>query len=281
MLIVKTAENLHIYLNHNAHDIGNIGFVPTMGALHAGHISLINKSISENEMTICSIFINPTQFNDPNDLLKYPVTLDSDIQMLENAGCDILFLPSAEEIYPNGTDQLTHYDLGDIENVYEGEYRPGHFQGVCQVVDKLLQIVNPAVLYLGQKDYQQCMVISKLIELQKLKCRITICPTQREENGLAMSSRNLRLTLNNKEKAASIYKALQYCKVHYPKENPSQLIKKGISILNENGFTVDYFDIINGQTFNTVTDWKEQKTIVVIVAAFLDDVRLIDNLQLA
>ncbi len=278
MLIIKNAVQLQNHLNNFSVETG-IGFVPTMGALHLGHISLIKQSIAENEQTICSIFINPTQFNDPNDLAKYPVSIESDIELLEKAGCTILYLPSIADIYPNGTEAKFNYELGDIEQLFEGQFRPGHFQGVCQVVDRLLQYINPSTLYLGQKDYQQCLVLTRLIELKKIKCKIQICPTYRESNGLAMSSRNMRLSNQAKEKASAIFKALEFCKTNYLKESPENLIKYSVKLLQENGFLIDYFTIADAATLTPVATWNENQHVVAIVAAYINEVRLIDNMK--
>ena len=196
MILFKKANDLRKWLDAQHKNGKRIGFVPTMGALHPGHISLIKKSKTENPVTVCSIFINPSQFNDPADFKKYPVTIETDIDMLEEADCDALFLPGSEEIYPDGYSNSKLYDIGYLETVLEGKYRPGHFQGVCMVVDRLLDIVQPDQLFLGQKDYQQCMVIKRLLILkgQTDKIGLSICPTLREADGLAMSSRNLRLS---------------------------------------------------------------------------------------
>src|SRR5690242_13565632 len=195
MILFKKVIDLRKWLDHQRQTENNIGFVPTMGALHSGHLSLIEASKKENSITVSSIFVNPTQFNDPTDFEKYPVTIEKDIDLLEGIGCDAIFLPSVEEIYPNGTKSVKHYELGYLEKILEGKFRPGHFQGVCMVVERLLEIVEPDKLYLGQKDFQQCMVIRKLISLMGKENTISleISPTLREPDGLAMSSRNVRL----------------------------------------------------------------------------------------
>ncbi|MFZ1534928.1 MAG: pantoate--beta-alanine ligase, partial [Chitinophagaceae bacterium] len=195
MILFKKATDLRKWVDAQSKKGNSIAFVPTMGALHAGHISLIDAASKENQVTISSIFVNPTQFNDLKDFEKYPITIEKDIEMLEAAGCNVLFLPSVKEIYPEGIKPEMQYELGYIETILEGKFRPGHFQGVCMVVHRLLDIVQPDNLYLGQKDYQQCMVISKLVELinQQDTIKVNICPTLREKDGLAMSSRNMRL----------------------------------------------------------------------------------------
>src|SRR5438270_8267338 len=201
MIIFKRAVDLEHYLFEQKRSGRNIGFVPTMGALHKGHLSLISRA-GKSGLVVCSIFVNPTQFNDPEDFKNYPVNIENDMELLVQSGCDVLFLPSVEEIYPAGFSKK-HYDLGPIEFVLEGAHRPGHFQGVCQVVDRLLQIVQPDDLFTGQKDYQQCMVIRKLISLVGMEDRVNlvVVPTVREKDGLAMSSRNLRLNEEQRKKA--------------------------------------------------------------------------------
>ena len=205
MVICKTVSVLREYLS----TVRAPGFVPTLGALHDGHASLVRESRAAGRFTVCSIFVNPTQFNDPSDYAKYPKTLSADILLAERAGVDLLFLPSLEEIYPGGTAPVHHYDLGYLETVLEGKYRPGHFQGVCQVVERLLRIVSPGELYMGQKDYQQCMVVQRLIDTEKLPVRLVICPIRREPDGLAMSSRNMRLDPSQRAGAVALYQVLQ------------------------------------------------------------------------
>ena len=175
-----------------------------MGALHNGHVSLISQSKKKTDITVCSIFVNHAQFNNPDDFEKYPSTIENDILLLEESGCDILFIPSEDEIYPDAASKNKHFELGYLEKVLEGEFRPGHFQGVCLVVERLLNIVEPDFLFLGQKDYQQCLVIKKLISLMQKNIKVIICPILREKNGLAMSSRNLRLNEEEKEFSISI-----------------------------------------------------------------------------
>lgn len=249
-----------------------------MGALHAGHLSLLAAAKQEASFTVCSIFVNPTQFNNPEDFNKYPVTIEKDIEKLIRIGCDLLFLPTAAEIYPPAY-QAPVYDLGAIETLLEGFYRPGHFQGVCQVVDRLLQIVAPDILFLGQKDYQQCQVIQQLLILTKRNdMHLIIAPTIREMDGLAMSSRNLRLNKAQREKAPALYKALQAAKASIDTESPEEISRKAIQRLTEQGFQVDYFAICNATTLLPAVDSSDK--VVALVAAYLDDIRLIDNLPL-
>jgi pantoate--beta-alanine ligase len=282
MIIFKTAEQLHEYLKKCRRNGITIGFVPTMGALHDGHLSLIKNSKSNTSLTVCSIFINPTQFNDPKDYEKYPVTFEQDIYKLESDDCDILFLPTAKEIYPQDADRKKHFELGWLEEILEGKYRPGHFQGVCMVVEKLLKIVEPDVLYLGQKDYQQCMVIKRLIEFMGMNEQVAlrISPTVREKDGLAMSSRNLRLNPEERAKANSIYEILLFVKKNAANIPLDELKKQASSLLEQKSFKVDYFEIADAKTLRPLKEWDHQTKAVAVVAAYLNDVRLIDNMIL-
>ncbi len=229
---------------------------------------------------VSSIFVNPTQFNDPNDFEKYPITLEKDIDMLEKAGCDILFLPSVKEMYPEGLSGSKQYELGYLETVLDGAYRPGHFQGVCRVVEKLLTITHPDKLFLGQKDYQQCMVLKKLVELMQVKTEIIICPTQREADGLAMSSRNMRLSETGRKKAPLIYQTLNYVKQNIQPGNIAAIKKQAVNTLAEAGFKVDYIEIANAASLALQQEWDGKTKLVALAAAFIGEVRLIDNLLL-
>ena len=279
MIIFKQARPLSDHLNDERKRSGKVGFVPTMGALHPGHLSLINTSKSNNDLTVCSIFVNPTQFNNREDFIHYPNTIEKDIEQLVAAGCDILFLPTVEEMYPPGA-ALGHYELGAIENSLEGFYRPGHFQGVCQAVDRLLDIVGPDNLYMGQKDYQQCMVVQKLLELTgKIHTvHLNISPTLRESDGLAMSSRNLRLSGTEKQLATSIYKELDAIKKNLHSQPLETLKKTAKTHLEKAGFEVDYVEIANAGNLNPTQNSREPS--VALIAAKIGQVRLIDNLIL-
>ena len=258
----------------------SVGFVPTMGALHQGHITLIHNSKQNNAITVCSIFVNPTQFNVKKDFENYPDNLEKDIDLLEKSGCDILFLPPVSEIYPEGTGTTSLYNLGYLETVLEGKYRPGHFQGVCRVVHRLLSIIPSNQLYLGQKDYQQCMVIKKLVELKNIKTKITICPTVRETDGLAMSSRNLRLTAADRTSAIKIFETLSFLKNNIKPGDLEKLKNKAITDLTEAGFKVDYAEIANAENLELINQWNGKTKSVALIAAFIGDVRLIDNMLL-
>jgi pantoate--beta-alanine ligase len=280
MIIYKKTGELHNFLEKQKIENHPVGFVPTMGALHAGHLSLVDEARKQNKIVVCSIFVNPTQFNDPEDFKKYPVTLEKDIFMFEGAGCDVLFIPSVQDIYPNGVDHLNHYELGFLETVLEGKFRPGHFQGVCQVMHRLLEIVLPNNLYLGQKDYQQCMVIKKLIELIGLNDRIkaNICPTLREHDGLAMSSRNTRLLPEDRKKATTISEALRYIKENLKAGGTKKIKTEAKEMLLQKDFLIDYIEIADADTLELVENWDGKQKVVALAAAFLNKVRLIDNM---
>ncbi len=277
MIIFKKKIDISNYIVNYKKTSGKIGFIPTMGALHKGHISLIEASKRTDTLTICSIFVNPTQFNNTADFEKYPVTIEKDIDMLEKAGCNVLFLPSVEEIYPADSSTTLPYELGFIETVLDGKYRPGHFQGVCNVVQRLLDIVQPNTIYLGQKDYQQCMVIKKLTELIQSPTQIIVCPTLRESDGLAMSSRNMRLTSVERIKAIRISEVLLFIKQEIKPGNLQDLKQRCINYLTNEGYNVDYVEIADATNLTLLQNWDGKTKLVALVAAFLNEVRLIDN----
>ena len=278
MILFKQATELTTYLTAQKQTGKTIGFVPTMGALHPGHLSLLQQAKNETAVTVCSIFVNPTQFNNPDDFNNYPITIEKDIELLIANGCDILFLPSIAEIYPPGYEAKV-YDLGALETKLEGHYRPGHFQGVCQVVDRLLGIVEPTSLFLGQKDYQQCQVVQKLLFLTgRTNISLRIVPTIREKDGLAMSSRNLRLTKEQRARATALFEELSRSKKELNTKPVPEITTEARQHLSAKGFRVDYFEIANAQTLEPASDMSQP--VVALVAAYLDEVRLIDNLPL-
>jgi len=279
MILVKTSKNLQRILEKHKQNHQSIGFVPTMGALHQGHLSLIAESKNVADITVCSIFVNPTQFNNKKDFEKYPITIEKDLDMLIGAGCDILFLPSVKEMYPEN-DTIIHYELGYLETILEGKYRPGHFQGVCQIVDKLLNAVTPSTLFLGQKDYQQCMVIAQMIRLCKHPTKLNICNTVREPDGLAMSSRNMRLSKAERQKALHIITALKNVKHNLKPGNINSLTENTSIYLQKQGFKVDYVQIADTKTLHLLEEWDGKTPVLILAAAFLNEVRLIDNLIL-
>lgn len=282
MILFKQADNLKKHLEKARKEQKSIGFVPTMGALHQGHLSLIHKSKGQCGLTVCSIFVNPTQFNDPKDFEKYPVTIENDLLLLEQAGTDIVFLPTVAEMYPEGTKDGKHYDIGYLENILEGYYRPGHFQGVCLVLDKFLSIVAPDIMFMGRKDYQQCMVVKRLIETEHIPTELSIVDTMREADGLAMSSRNMRLTPEDRVKALAIYRALNYIKGNITTLPISSLIEEAQRIIIDGGFDkIDYVQICDAGTLQAVETVEADKPLVALVAAFMGGVRLIDNMAVS
>jgi pantoate--beta-alanine ligase len=280
MIIIHKAEHLANYLRKQRNRGLAIGFVPTMGALHNAHISIVDQSAAECDITVCSIFVNPTQFNDAADYDKYPITLESDIHMLAASPASVLYAPAVNEVYPEGTASLENYDLGYLETLLEGKFRPGHFQGVCQVMSRLLKTVDPDKLFMGQKDYQQCMVIKKLLDLRKQKAVLVTCPTLREKDGLAMSSRNTRLNAEQRGKAPLIFQVLIEIKNNLAPGNLSHLIQDAINKLSNGGFRVEYVEIADAATLLPCQEWDGRKPLVILAAAFLGDVRLIDNMLL-
>lgn len=282
MLLIKKVDDLLNIIGKKRKAGLSIGLIPTMGALHAGHISLLEAAKGSNSLTVCSIFVNPTQFNNQKDFENYPVTIEKDVYLLENAGCDILFFPSPDEIYPHTMQKPGLYELGFLETILEGRFRPGHFQGVCQVVHRLLEIIRPDNLYLGQKDYQQVLIIKKLLSLTGLNesVKLTICPTVREPDGLAMSSRNLRLSEEDRKKAAAIAQALYNIKKNLKNGNAELLIAEAKDFLAMQGFKTDYIEIADARTLEPVKNWDGSQKLIAVVAAALNDVRLIDNLLL-
>jgi len=259
-----------------------IGFVPTMGALHEGHLSLVRRCLGENDICVVSIFVNPTQFNDPEDLKNYPRTGARDILLLEQCGCQVAFLPAVEDIYPDGPENTPTYSFGYLEEVYEGASRPGHFRGVGQVVARLLRMVAPDRLYLGEKDFQQLLVLQNLIRQLDLPVEVTGCPIVRERDGLAMSSRNVLLTPEQRQDALQIYHILDTVRSGYVEKSPRQWVHWALEALEQvPAFRhTDYFDIVDGHTLKPVTGWDESDHIRAIVAVKLDNVRLIDNMRI-
>ncbi len=278
MVIFKGTEDISHYLTTQRRLGYNVGFVPTMGALHDGHISLIINAIKICDTVVCSIFVNPTQFNNPEDFQKYPSTLEADIKLLTQAGTDVLFLPDVAEIYPEGTSSLPHYQLDNLEMILEGRSRPGHFQGVCQVMHRLLETVGPCRLFMGLKDYQQCMVVDWLIKDKSLPVQLETLPTFREKSGLAMSSRNMRLDNEQLVLASSIYECLVDLKERLAPGSLISLKNSGVAFLSSKGFEVDYVEIADAETLEIENEWNGRKPLVFLIAAFLGNVRLIDNL---
>lgn len=281
MIICKTLPALRQSLKGHQPFDNTVGFVPTMGALHAGHLRLVSQSLQAGCYTVASIFVNPTQFNDPADFAKYPVTIEQDIYLLQQAGCHVLFLPDVHTLYPHGTALARPYDLGRMDQLLEGAHRPGHFQGVCQVVERLLRLVQPGQLFMGQKDYQQCMVVQRLLHLTGLPVQLRVVATMREANGLAMSSRNQRLTPAERQTAGIIFKQLEYLKNYITQQPIEHLIAHATRQLQAQGLEpIDYVSIADARSLEPVHHFNPNQPLVALIAAFLGAVRLIDNLTI-
>lgn len=273
-----TKLQLRQYLDEAVASGNTIGLVPTLGALHQGHISLIEQAQQQCDLVVCSIFVNPTQFNDPSDLEKYPRPIVADIAKLEQTGCDVLFNPDVNEMYA-GNEQW-HLNIGELENLLEGKYRPGHYQGVTQVVFKLFNIVKPTLAFFGQKDYQQVMVINRMVSLLAMPVKLVMCPIKRETDGLAMSSRNIHLSADDHKHALILSKTLNWVKDNFDTNTMEELQAQAkAAISNEPGVELDYFELADGDTLHPAN--RQTKNIVALVAAKVGNTRLIDNVVIA
>lgn len=280
MVIFKKTDDLKVYLREQKAGGKTIGFVPTMGALHRGHTSLVSESHKAGDFVVCSIFVNPTQFTDKADFEKYPISVEDDIELLLKSGCDALFLPSVQEMYPNGTDETYSIDLGYLDTVLEAAHRPGHFQGVVQIVAKLLDAVEPDNLYMGQKDYQQCLVIDRMIALKRFDVKMHICPTQREDDGLAMSSRNRRLTEPQRGLSGLIYQCLVSIQSKKESGDFAVVQKECEDILRHKGFDPDYVALADAQDLTVLDNYEQGRKMVALIAVKIGSNRLIDNMLL-
>ena len=281
VFLFKTLNDTQAHLQSLAKSGKTIGFVPTMGALHKGHISLIQAAKKQCDIVTSSIFVNPTQFNEKSDLDKYPRTLESDMEKLESEGTDILFSPDVAEVYPKGMSATQTWDFGYLTVPMEGANRPGHFEGVAQVVHRLLEIVQPDVLFMGQKDYQQLAIIARLLQLTNSGVKLVGCPTVREEDGLAMSSRNVRLAAEDRPKAVAISKTLRHTAQRSRNEYDwAQLEKDALAMLKSvEGMEPEYFEIVDAETLQKPpANEKYKRKLVACTAAWLGGVRLIDNM---
>lgn len=276
-----SASELHHFLAELKNDGKEIGFVPTMGALHDGHMALIDRAMKENNQVVCSIFVNPKQFNNADDLAKYPRTVEEDIKLLSKHNCHVVFVPSVIEIYPNEVSQK--YNFGSLEALMEGEHRPGHFNGMAIVVKRLFEIVNPHRAYFGEKDFQQLMIVRKLVEMEGMGIEIVGCATSRELNGLAMSSRNNLLTENQRNEASVIYKELSSIAKSYRNNvnEMNELISTSIKRINSIvGFEVEYLTLVNGETLQPLGSHGDSEKPHLFTAVKVGNVRLIDNLPI-
>lgn len=278
MEIIQTVELLRRRVEEEKQCGRSVGLVPTMGALHAGHVSLIDRARKENDIVVVSVFVNPTQFNNLEDLRSYPRTEDADCEKMTNAGVDIAFIPSVEEVYPEPDTRI--FDLGPVAEVMEGPMRPGHFNGVAQIVSKLFDMVQPHRAYFGEKDFQQIAVIRRMVELEGFNIDIIDCPIMREIDGLAMSSRNVRLTPSQRQIAPAIYKALvasiDYAKSHSVKETKQHVIDE---INAQPEMEVEYYEIVDSLTMQPINNWDDSNCPVGCITVYCGEVRLIDNIK--
>lgn len=280
MKVLHTIQDLKAELKAYRNEGKSVGLVPTMGALHAGHASLVERSVRENDVTVVSVFVNPTQFNDKNDLAKYPRTLEKDCELLEEKGATIAFAPSVEEVYPEPDTRVFSYPPTD--EVMEGGFRPGHFNGVCQVVSKLFMMVEPDRAYFGEKDFQQIAVIKRMVEDQKFPLEICPCPIVREESGLALSSRNSLLTAEEKDIAVNISKTL-FASLEYAKNHSLEETKQWVvdTLNGIDGLEVQYYEIVDGTSLASLKEWEDSDDVVGCITVFCGQipVRLIDNIR--
>ncbi len=278
MELFKTKGEIREYLKAKKKDGVAIGFVPTMGALHEGHLSLFREAKDENDIVVGSIFVNPTQFNNSSDLENYPRTLEKDLKMLEEEGCDVVFNPTVEEMYPEPDN--TEFDFGGLDKVMEGKFRPGHFNGVASVVKKLFEIVEPDRAYFGLKDYQQLLIIHKMIKSFNLPVELVPCPIVREKNGLAMSSRNELLSKSERKQASLIYKTLKFVKVQAGFQPIHELKNYVEREFKRKNIKLEYFEIVDMYTLEPLKTWLGSKNVIACIAAYVGNVRLIDNIIL-
>ena len=278
MKVIHTIKDLQAELSVLKAQGKKVGLVPTMGALHAGHASLVKRSVNENEVTVVSVFVNPTQFNDKNDLVKYPRTLDADCKLLEACGATYAFAPSVEEMYPEP--DTRQFSYAPLDTVMEGAFRPGHFNGVCQIVSKLFEAVKPHRAYFGEKDFQQLAIIREMVRQMQFDLEIVGCPIVREEDGLALSSRNARLSAEERENALKIsqtlFKSRTFAATHTVGET-LKFVEDAIAAVP--GLRLEYFEIVDGNTLQKVDNWNQTSYVVGCITVFCGDVRLIDNIK--
>lgn len=278
MEIIRKVDELKSALSAAKAAGKSVGLVPTMGALHAGHVSLIDRARSENDVVVVSVFVNPTQFNNPEDLRTYPRTEEADCAKLEAAGVDYAFIPTVEEMYPQPDTRV--FDLGPVADVMEGKMRPGHFNGVAQVVSKLFAMVEPTRAYFGEKDFQQIAVIRRMVELEGFDLEIVPCPIKREDDGLALSSRNVRLNPEQRAIAPKIHKVLAESVGWAPEASVETVKTRVVDEINAYpGMEVEYYEIVNGYDMQPISNWSETDYAVGCVTVNVGDVRLIDNIK--
>jgi len=280
MRLVKTARELEQLLGQERNG-KTVGFLPTMGALHEGHLTLARRVVKENDIAVCSVFVNPTQFNNKTDLATYPRNVEADAKALEAAGVDFVFAPDADEFYTKDEmEQRFQFDFGGLDEVMEGKFRPGHFNGVVQVVSKLFRIVKPVRAYFGEKDFQQLAIIRRMVDVMKFDIEIVGCPIVREESGLALSSRNALLTDEQRKLATNIHAVLKESTLFYNQTSVKELHDCAIAAINRHdGLEVEYFDIVDGNTLKSIENWRDSDYVVGCITVYCGKVRLIDNIR--
>lgn len=278
MKIVNNIKELKGYLAQERQKNKKIGLVPTMGALHNGHLSLVKRCVKDNDVCVVSVFVNPTQFNNKTDLATYPRTLEKDCALLESAGCNYVFAPSEQEMYPEP--DTRKFDFGTVSSVMEGAHRPGHFNGVAQVVSKLFYIVEPDNAYFGEKDFQQIAVIKAMVKQLSIPVKINHCPIVREADGLALSSRNVRLTPEERQKAPLIARTLKESTTFAPEKSVQEVKEYVVNTINADPvMQVEYYEIVDGNTMEAIHNWSDTTYPVGCITVYCGDVRLIDNIK--
>lgn len=280
MRLIKTARELEQALGEERKG-KTVGFLPTMGALHEGHLTLARRVVKENDIAVCSVFVNPTQFNNKTDLETYPRNVETDAKVLEEAGVDFVFAPVAEEFYTKEEmEQRFQFDFGGLDEVMEGKFRPGHFNGVVQVVSKLFRIVKPDRAYFGEKDFQQLAIIRRMVDVMQFEIEIVGCPIVREESGLALSSRNALLTEEQRRLATNIHAVLKESTLFFNQTSVKELRDCAIAAINRHeGLEVEYFDIVDGNTLRSIENWRDADYVVGCITVYCGKVRLIDNIR--
>ncbi|MDE6537056.1 MAG: pantoate--beta-alanine ligase [Muribaculaceae bacterium] len=280
MIIINKVSELETYVARERNNGRSIGLVPTMGALHAGHLSLVERAVKENDDVIVSVFVNPTQFNNPDDLATYPRTEEEDCRLLAKAGVSVAFVPDVREMYPNGAVHEKDFELGTAAEVMEGRFRPGHFQGVAQIVSRLFELCRPNRAYFGEKDFQQIAVIKNMVESEGIDVDIIPCPIKRADDGLALSSRNALLTPDQRAIAPAIYKALkegvEYSKTHSVRETHDMIVN---AVNSNDGLETEYLEIVDARTLLPVENWEESPEVQGCITVYCGKVRLIDNIK--
>jgi len=279
MIKYKTIVEVNAALDSIRKQGKSIGFVPTMGALHQGHLALVKEAKEDNDYVVVSIFVNPTQFNNKVDLEKYPRVIEEDIKLLESVNCDLLFYPEVEEMYPDGEPEAVEYNVNDLDKVLEGEHRPGHFNGVITVVKRLFEIVNPTRAYFGMKDYQQLLIINTFVKNYNLPLEIVPIPIEREEDGLAMSSRNRRLSPEERKEATILFEVLKKAKIRSGFQTVEELKRTTEKRFKKSKFAeLEYFELVDLYTLKSLQTWVQSSHVIALIAARVGDVRLIDNM---